>query len=137
MTSAPADAIGAAVALAPAIASARGGGGHGGGGHGGGGHGGGGHGGGGHRRQRPSGRRTGRHHCAIPRRWPGTAHLKRRRGRSTVGASRGEYTDAEETPRRRLLQRPGMLRATAGSRRRAWDRRRAGRRVRPWLGPAA
>src|ERR1700757_4153113 len=39
-------AIGAAVALAPAIASARGGGGHGGGGHGGGGHGGGGHGGG-------------------------------------------------------------------------------------------
>src|SRR5438132_12547560 len=40
-------AIGAAVALAPAIASARGGGGHGGGGHGGGGHGGGGHGGGG------------------------------------------------------------------------------------------
>src|SRR5262249_54557957 len=42
-------AIGAAVALAPAVASARGGGGgHGGGGHGGGGHGGGGHGGGGH-----------------------------------------------------------------------------------------
>ena len=40
-------AIGAAVALAPTIASARGGGGgHGGGGHGGGGHGGGGHGGG-------------------------------------------------------------------------------------------
>src|ERR1700730_2669457 len=41
-------ALGAAVALTPAIASARGGGGHGGGGHGGGGHGGGGDGGGGH-----------------------------------------------------------------------------------------
>src|SRR6516162_4273326 len=45
MTLAATVAIGAAVALAPAIASARGGGGHGGGGHGGGGHGGGGHGG--------------------------------------------------------------------------------------------
>src|SRR5262245_54824074 len=45
MTIAATAAIGAAVALAPAVASARGGGGHGGGGHGGGGHGGGGHGG--------------------------------------------------------------------------------------------
>jgi hypothetical protein len=48
-------AIGAAVALAPAVASARGGGG---GGHGGGGHGGGGHGGGGHGSRLWYGRRT-------------------------------------------------------------------------------